>query len=387
MRSLIDKAHTVVSLLQRSPLHAFRGEPTIADGATVLVYNPYLATLGGGERYTFAIAEYLRERCDVTIASGQLPRLDAMEALGLPTTFPLVQIATPRFSIASQGYDAAVYLTIEPPPVSLARSSFLVVQFPFRGLDRRPIGWVRECKALCSYARCIVYSDFARRWLRKRWYRRSAILAPQVKLGHFDPRGPKDLILSVGRFFTGAHAKRQDILIEAYKSLPSAIQATWPLVLAGGLAPNDSDRGVVRRLEQAAAGYNIRIQTNVPQGHLEQLYARAALFWHATGFGRRSDEPEKAEHFGMTTVEAMSYGAVPLAYPDGGQLEIVTGHTGLFWRSASELAERTADLIRAPHRLRLFAENAARASDTYGEKSFRQGAASIFHPRKPRNAL
>jgi len=301
-----------------------------------------------------------------------------MQALGFPTTFPLEEIPASMFSTASHSYDAAVYFALEPPPVSLARNSFLVVQFPFRRLDRSPRAWMREFVGLWSYGACVVYSEFAKRWLRKRWHRRGAILSPQVTLGRFDAQHKGNLILSVGRFFAGAHAKRQDVLVEAYKLLSADIRAKWHLVLAGGLAPNERDVEVVRHLQLAAAGYDIRILTNVSQAQLDQLYGQAALFWHATGFGRRRDEPEKAEHFGMTTVEAMSYGVVPLVYPDGGQVEIVTEQTGFFWKTPSELAQRTEELIRKPHRLRLFAEHAARASERYGEPSFRRAAIGIF---------
>jgi hypothetical protein len=48
----------------------------------------------------------------------------------------------------------------------------------------------------------------------------------------------------------------------------------------------------------------------------------------------------------MTTLEAMSYGAVPMVFPDAGQLEIVTTDTGLFWSTEAELAQLTEQLIQ-----------------------------------------
>jgi hypothetical protein len=55
--------------------------------------------------------------------------------------------------------------------------------------------------------------------------------------------------------------------------------------------------------------------------------------WHATGYGFDAEQyPAKQEHFGMTTVEAMSAGAVPVVLNTGGQREIVThGDDGFLW--------------------------------------------------------
>ena len=57
---------------------------------------------------------------------------------------------------------------------------------------------------------------------------------------------------------------------------------------------------------------------------LDALYRGAAVYWHATGLDEDiDDDPVRAEHFGITTVEAMSAGAVPVVIAAGGQPEIV----------------------------------------------------------------
>ncbi|MBU4190339.1 MAG: glycosyltransferase, partial [Candidatus Thermoplasmatota archaeon] len=62
----------------------------------------------------------------------------------------------------------------------------------------------------------------------------------------------------------------------------------------------------------------------------------------AAGFGVDEEkEPEKVEHFGITTVEAAAAGCVPVVIRKGGQPEIVKeGINGLLWEKEEELIEK-----------------------------------------------
>ena len=45
---------------------------------------------------------------------------------------------------------------------------------------------------------------------------------------------------------------------------------------------------------------------------------------HAAGFGVDADEfPERLEHFGITPIEAASFGCIPVVYGQGGPREVV----------------------------------------------------------------
>ena len=103
-----------------------------------------------------------------------------------------------------------------------------------------------------------------------------------------------------------------------------------------------------------------------------ELLATSSLFWHATGYREQTRRhPERLEHFGIATAEAMLCGAVPLVVPVGGQPEIVTdGINGRHWTTVPELVARTQELIRNPERaeqLRLAAQQDARL---YGKERF-----------------
>jgi glycosyltransferase involved in cell wall biosynthesis len=126
----------------------------------------------------------------------------------------------------------------------------------------------------------------------------------------------------------------------------------WELHLVGGADRRPETRARLSELRELAAGLPVHFHVDASAADLGDLYARAALFWHATGYGADPErQPERLEHFGITTGEAMLCGAVPLVFPGGGQAEMVRdGVTGVHWHTPPELAGRTRELIAAPER-------------------------------------
>ena len=97
---------------------------------------------------------------------------------------------------------------------------------------------------------------------------------------------------------------------------------------------------------RAAEGLPVFFHFNAASNELRQLYRSAAIYWHATGYGFDADKyPSKQEHFGISTVEAMSAGAVPVIYATGGQKEIVTDEVdGYWWTDIDRLVNQTRRL-------------------------------------------
>jgi glycosyltransferase involved in cell wall biosynthesis len=334
-----------------------------------LVYDPYLSTLGGGERYVYALAEALESSVEVHLAALEVPDPERLRALEFAVR-PVAEIHPLEFPEASAAYDLAVYLTNSPPPPSYAAHSLLVVQFPFEGLSGETAVRAEQRHALERYA-CVVYSEFARDWLRRRWDSEATILHPPVDIGSGAPGKKGDLILGVGRFFSAEHSKRQDVLVSAFRSLQAhADFAGWRLVLAGGAADDEDGREFVAAVRSSAESLPVEIEENVSQDRLRDLYHEATFFWHATGFGRGPNEPERAEHFGMSTVEAMSYGAVPLVFADGGQLEVVTHDWGRLWHTPDELVQQTLELVRDRSEVQRLANSAVVASQSFARPIF-----------------
>ena len=128
----------------------------------------------------------------------------------------------------------------------------------------------------------------------------------------------------------------------------------------------------LHQVRSAAEGAPIQIRTDISFDELRRLYGESAIYWHATGFGEDpTRHPLRFEHFGLTTVEAMAAGAVPVVIDGGGQPEIVThGVDGFLWSSIDELKSHTQHLIERAdlcHALRIAARE---RSHTFGQAAF-----------------
>jgi glycosyltransferase involved in cell wall biosynthesis len=317
------------------------------------------------------------------VLSPRPPDPEAWERVGVsvdPEAYVWAETRPSELTERSRGLDLLVTLDADVPTASAARHSVCVIQFPFRARERpdervlaaalRTAGRQRAPAALASYDGFLCYSDFSRRWIARRLGVEADILPPPVDPPEQPLRAQRDRrILGVGRFFRGAHEKRHDVLIDAFRELGAD---GWELHLAG--TAHEDAAPWIERLREMAAGLAVEFHVDAPRAELLELYAGSALFWHAAGFEVREDRhPERLEHFGIVTVEAMAHGAVPLVVPTGGQAEIVEdGRTGRHWRTVDELVARTRDLIDAPAGAAELREAAAAEAQRYDTARFRE---------------
>lgn len=352
-----------------------------------LVYDPYLPTLGGGERYALALAQVLARHMD-TLVGGPDPDPARLKAMGM-SAFPVVRMDDGAFTRESARMELVVVLANRLPPPSLARRSFAVVQFPFPGsMLRHPRRFLRRGSLLGRYE-LITYSDYVRSWVWRRWHRDAAVIHPPVPAPAFAREAAHapdavPIILSVGRFFGSGHSKRQDVLIAAFRELLNRHEGPRPhLVLAGGRTPGSAGTRYLSRIEELARGLPVTLAVDVNQDDLQQLYRGATLFWHAAGYGRQTRHPERAEHFGISLVEAMAHGAVPLAFDDGGAREILTERSGITWRTIDELVTRSSELL-TDERARCAMASAARTeSERFSPAHFEQRATEVLLAQLP----
>ncbi len=223
---------------------------------------------------------------------------------------------------------------------------------------------------LDSYDAVVANSAYTARWIGRLWNRDATVIAPPVR-----PRAPGEkqrVILSVGRFFpnVSGHSKKQLELVEAFRIACARGLTGWELHLAGGCS--DAERGYVETVRQAAVGLPVRFHVNARGKDLAELFAGAALFWHGAGLGEDPERhPDRFEHFGISVVEAMSAGAVPLVYAHGGPAAIIDGaDCGAVYATIDELAARTIALTDDAAEVRRRAANAIRRADEFTFDSF-----------------
>jgi glycosyltransferase involved in cell wall biosynthesis len=221
-----------------------------------------------------------------------------------------------------------------------------------------------------TYDAILANSAYTQGWIGRLWGRGSNVLHPPVTLV---PRGAKEqVILSVGRFLlpgTG-HNKKQLELVEAFRRLCERGAHSWTFHLVGGCPPEHA--AYLRQIRTAAEGLPVVLHPDASGAELRSLYGRASIFWHAAGLDEDIDRrPDRYEHFGIATVEAMSAGAVPVVIDAAGQVEIVEqGVSGYRFTSLDGLVAHTERLIADPDLRATLSVAAERRARGFGWEAF-----------------
>ena len=237
------------------------------------------------------------------------------------------------------------------------------------------VSYPKNFKFLDNYNRILSISQYSKKWIDKLWGKESTILYPPVDVEDFAPAGKDNIILSVGRFFPEHHNKKQlemaQNFIDLYTKNPQ-IMKNFTLCLAGGVENKAEHMDYVKSIKKLSENFPIKVLTNIDWDKLVELFSRSLIFWHASGMGE--DEirhPEKFEHFGITTVEAMASGCIPVVINKGGQTEIIqNGYNGFLFESWDELKEITLKICSGNIDFNSIKENAAKSSKKFSSVNF-----------------
>lgn len=335
-------------------------------------FSPYLNTFGGGERYMLTLASYLSQNHFVDIfwddAQIKAP-LSRFLKIDLTKTKFVENIFKKGFvakSFATFGYNMIFVISDGSVPTSFASKNILHFQVPFTA----PKHDLRTLLKLKKYKYVITNSNFTKEFIDKSYGVSSKVIYPPVDIKSIISAEKENLIISVGRFSPSQlHPKKQEVLIEVFKEIYKKAPK-WRLVLAGQLKKEDEK--YFRSLKKMARGHAIKIDENMPIDKLRQLYSRASIYWHATGFGEdEAKNPERMEHFGISTVEAQAAGAVPVVIGYGGQKEIISDNkNGLLWTTKSQLYEYTLDLVNDFDKRQILSEAAIKNSKRFSQEVF-----------------
>ena len=154
---------------------------------------------------------------------------------------------------------------------------------------------------------------------------------------------------------------------------------SYTLYLVGGVGDRADHLEYVEKIRAASKNYPIEIITNMEWGELVKLFARSHIFWHASGMGEDEDvHPERFEHFGITTVEAMAAGCIPVVINRGGQKEIINdGYDGFFFNDRQELKDITIRIIRGEVDVEKIRKNAISSCRKFSNSNFGKDLISI----------
>ncbi|HNY04553.1 MAG TPA: glycosyltransferase [Candidatus Woesebacteria bacterium] len=238
------------------------------------IYDPYLDTLGGGERYCLSVAEILlknKYRVDIfwsgnqdilSIAEkrfnlnlekinivpdifGLVPvKIDLIEDTNLKTIhsrplatqnlFQKLKNIYQKYKILSQ-YDLVFYLSDGSIPLLFSKNNLLHIQVPFI-LKENYLDKILNLFKAKFINKVICNSQFTSKFINNFPKDKINVLYPPVDVEKFSSSDKKEnIILSVGRFDNILNAKKQDVLIEAFKKIyQNNREINWKLILMGG---------------------------------------------------------------------------------------------------------------------------------------------------------
>ncbi|QKE38173.1 class I SAM-dependent methyltransferase [Ferrovum myxofaciens] len=330
-----------------------------AELPDVLLYTPYPLIPGGGERYLLTIAAGLAGLANVTLATPYPYSRLRLRTMGRELSLDLdaVNITTLDQATKFSSYDWSIVIGNEVVPAIPAKGkrNLFICQFPFPVPEQV---LVDRWSYADGYERVVVYSPYVQRHYSSLL---SAVGKPKLPISVVSPPAPsvlapdaatpvkKFMILGVGRFFVGGHAKRQDLMIDAFQKLV-VLHPEAELHLAGSLSTDSEFRAYFVDLQKKAEGLPIFFHPNASPEQLARLYADASLYWHLSGYGiDETKEAYRCEHFGITIVEAMSAGCIPLVVNRGGPPEIVQqGVTGHVFESLDDLVKISDRILSSP---------------------------------------
>jgi glycosyltransferase involved in cell wall biosynthesis len=387
------------------------------------IYNLHTRAMGGGEKLTLALAEHLSLGHNVWLFHADpldvaaLERffgvdLSRVETVLLKSPGPLLRVMAkvrgrraPAFSVhhylqlRKLKLDLFINTTYTSGLICPAARGVFVCMFPHRPATRPPaqslphrtrdvlVDWVEKCvtgfavrDVADSYSTVMSISRYSAEWVCKIWGRRPAIIYPPC-----DDMGPaaakQKKLLHVGRFVADSgewerHHKGQGFLLKTFKGMTDLHRDGWGLHFAGSVGADEESAKFAAALVQDAKGFPVTFHFNAGLEEMRDLYRSAAIYWHATGYGFPADDyPAKQEHFGISTVEAMSAGAVPIVRGSGGQKEVVThGVDGLCWDDTADLVSLTRGLVNDADLRGRLSRQAVAASKRFGRDAF---AASV----------
>ncbi len=306
----------------------------------IAFYSPYWQTMGGGEKYLFDIASCFPEDEIIFLCEdGEVLKLakDRFEFnhknVKVITDFKksdgkINKNIVRHMDMFFYQCDGSIFF-------APAKNNILLIQSPAHAPQ---FNFLNKLKSL-TWQKIVCNSEFTASFVKNNLWVHPHLLNPAIM--PVAPLPKKNIILAIGRFFPHLHSKKQEVLIEVFKKLNPD---SYRLVLAGAVAESDTE--YLHKLKEQARDFPIDFYENVTLAKINELYGEAKIFWHAAGYGADLQKhPERAEHFGISTLEAISSGCIPLVFKAGGQTEILGDHDEFYWETKEELVNKTSELI------------------------------------------
>lgn len=350
-----------------------RVRPQPGQGA---VFTPYHITPGGGEKYLLSsvavlqgmglfVTVYTRPE-NLCTSVAQLMQTAAKLRVQLDESMLDLKLWHPRAP------EVEVFFVLGnekfPQVPRLGRINILMCQFPF-DLDRAMLA--ADAQLLSDFDLVFLNSRYSFNWYNHfatpfyidatsqpdgMLFPMSAVMHPPVTLMPTSAsRGERTGILLLGRFFQGRQSKGHAAAIHMFDKMRHALPAGTTLVLAGELVHDHAAyleelHDLVRSL-----GLTDRVQlvASAPSEVINSYMMSSLVQWHLTGVSVDTEaDPASREHFGISIVEGMYAGCIPICC-QGGPEDIVThGKNGFIAKGVDDVIHHTLAAFKLPQEQR-----------------------------------
>lgn len=347
----------------------------ISDSSKAGLYTPYNIVPGGGERYLLSAAAVFQAlNYHVTLMTNKknvcktkTMLLDVVKALEVPLAPSNLsyELVAERSSISlgqKPTFEVFFLLGNEKLPElpGLGKVNIYMCQFPFdmhRQIGKQKLG------AFTTYDYVLVNSKYTYRhynsFARSAFIRASRLNAvsplvsvlypPVARMSAIRSEIPgkrKDIVM-IGRIFSGRQNKGYVAAIRMFQQVSSCVPNETQLNIIGTLMPGHSK--FYNKLQELARGFKLRIHFNVnaDRSHIMNILSSSIVQWHLTGIDSKTSDPASEEHFGLSVVEGMHAGVIPVVINKGGLGEIVeNASSGFIGENEAEVVTLTCSIFQ-----------------------------------------
>ena len=355
----------------------------------ILLIHPRLSVKGGGERVAIhSILAATRAGHEVTLLTEEFDETSFEDFFGCNGLFDKVnrcyypafrpmlgsrlllyqRLAYHRSRIKKSTRNGGFDLVLSTQDIGYVPSTSVpVVQYCYfpeyfshiQGNSPSPI-WRLYYRPASSYYKTRVrrvetllsVSNYTAKFVKEKWSRDSLTVYPPCPVEDYarfaEMHERENLVLTVGRIVP---EKRFDAFVELAKMVPDTG------FVAVGSVSNEA-RGYYEQLkEKSPENFSFVLS---PLRRVKEILGRAMAYVHCA----------EGEHFGITIVEGMAAGCVPVVHDSGGPVEIVTPDVGFRWRDLDSAAKQIKMLADNDSLREKFSSNACSRAKRFDAETF-----------------
>jgi len=169
----------------------------------------------------------------------------------------------------------------------------------------------------------------------------------------------QNIVLTISRF---AFGKRLDLVPDIAKRATN-----WTFIIVGSTSETSTVliKHVLDKIKLFGLEYRVILMLNAPKDKLQEVLSKTKIYLHLT----------KSEPFGISTVEAMAYGCVPIVHKSGGPwYDILDRKQGYFGYGYDEYGEIAGyiKMLENVEAYKILSLNARKRAGEFSEENFRE---------------